>query len=430
MNEKAIRRIRNKFIRIFMRAMSLVMFFFGVFTMSVYTISAQRQIYTVLTYISDNKGDIDRQNQKTTDRQEQDLNNFSSEFRYSVRYFAVEVDKNNDISRLALNHIAEVSKKEAKAITIKALKEDMFGFGRNGKYYYKITKMDNGSRLIVFLDCSNHLDTKHKLFYSLFMIFVIGLIFTYMLVRKMSRKMIAPEIENAKKQNLFITNASHELKTPLAVIRANTEVIEMMDGESEWTQSTMKQVDRMNGLIQNLVAIARAEEKDNQEELSVINVSKAVQETLDPFDSLAKQGEITFHKNIEENVTLRAEEAKIRQLTSLLIDNSFKYCDEKGQVIAELYTTKGTLGLGRLLHLDIRNSYQAGADVDYNKFFDRFYREDEAHSNQSGYGIGLSVAESIVKNYGGTIEVDWKDGIITFSCIFKLKSRDSDGGKK
>ena len=223
-----------------------------------------------------------------------------------------------------------------------------------------------------------------------------------------------------EKQKQFITNASHELKTPLAVIKANTEMQEMLDGESEWSQSTLRQVDRMNGLIGNLVQIARAQER-SAGAVRAIDIAPAVRETADSFVPVAVSAGKTLTREIPDSLILKADESRIRQLTSLLADNAVKYCDDGGAILIRLAHS------GRNAVLTVSNDYAEGADVDYSRFFERFYRQDESRTistdahgaaSKSGYGIGLSIAESIVKSMNGSIRVSWKDGRISFTCRF------------
>ncbi|MDD6550639.1 MAG: HAMP domain-containing sensor histidine kinase, partial [Lachnospiraceae bacterium] len=212
----------------------------------------------------------------------------------------------------------------------------------------------------------------------------------------------------------FITNASHELKTPLAVIKANTQVQEMMNGKDEWSESTMHQVDRMTGLIQNLVTIVRAEEKEDAGDRTDTDISEAIRDTVKSYAPVAENAGETLNQNIGDGIHMNAVESQIRQLATLLIDNAIKYCDEKGTIDVTV------IQKGRGIRLSVSNSYADGKNVDYSKFFERFYRADQSHNvDKGGYGIGLSIAESLVKQYNGSINASWKDGIITFDCILK-----------
>ena len=285
--------------------------------------------------------------------------------------------------------------------------------GHYGSYYYKVKAESDGSTIVAILEGSVIFATELRTFYASLAICLIGLIITFFLVRHFSEAAIRPEIENSMRQKQFITNASHELKTPLAVIRANTEMLEIINGESEWTDSTLRQVDRLNGLIQNLVMIARSEEKEDRSELSEIDVSRAVNESIDPYEIMAMQSGKTIERKIDNDVRIRADESNIRQLAALLVDNAMKYCDDGGIVKITLSGARA----GKGLRLIVSNDYKAGGDIDCSRFFDRFYREDDSHNiDTGGYGIGLSIAESICRQYDGDIRAEWNEGIISFIC--------------
>jgi signal transduction histidine kinase len=251
----------------------------------------------------------------------------------------------------------------------------------------------------------------NRLLQLAFYLMMVGVLISFLLLKKISGRVVRAEVRNIELQNSFMTNASHELKTPLAVIRANTEVLEMTQGENEWTSSTMRQVDRMDGLIKNLVMITKAQEQDTKENRKDVDVSAVAEETAGNFKALAMQEEKELSLEITKGIHMKAMEGQIRQLVSILLDNAIKYCDEKGKITVSLKKK------GRQIHLDVSNSYAAGEGVDCLRFFDRFYREDESHNvERGGYGIGLSIAESIVRGYNGSIEASFYRGIITFSC--------------
>jgi signal transduction histidine kinase len=205
---------------------------------------------------------------------------------------------------------------------------------------------------------------------------------------------IQPEVESDRRQKEFITNASHELKTPLAVIKADAEYLEILNGENEWTKAIMNQTDRMNGLIQNLVMISKCDEAE-AEAITDVNVSKVISEIIEPFMGLAEREKKTVKMHVASNVIFRFEANQIRMLTSILVDNAIKYCDDEGTI--EIYLSQKKPY--KPVTFSISNTYAEGKDVDYSKFFERFFRQDESHTieGKGGYGIGLSVAESICR---------------------------------
>lgn len=476
MNERSIKRLRRRFVILAMLTLSLVMLLIGGMIFLVNYSVVRSQVKDTLDYIIENDGNIQDaqiiemagqdasqgtsqgagaaqaagQNASQTDgaaqgssqsaaqaasddqMQEIELptNDYnvihflyeifgteqydydSPEFSFSTRYFAVSLDTNENVTEIKTNHIEDLTQPDAEYYAKYALR-NRFGFGRTGVYYYQVKRYDNGSFLVVYLDSTNQVNSTYRVLYAALILIGFGVIVTFIFVWTFSRKAIAPEIKNAELQKSFITNASHELKTPLAVIRANTEMQEMLSGETEWTQSTMRQVDRMSGLIQNLVMISRAREKEKTAWI-VTDATKAVRETADTFSPVAKQDGKKLEIRADENVKMIASESDIRQLTSLLVDNAIKYCDKDGSIeVALSQKGKGIL-------LCVSNNYADGRNVDYTRFFERFYREDESHNvDHGGCGIGLSIAESLVESYNGNISVTWKDGVICFNCILK-----------
>ncbi len=376
-----------------------------------YSFATQNQMYEFLDILIENEGVLPEQGESEGMSR---TAVFMQEYRKGLRYFSVIYDSEGEVEEVNLSYTTVIEKDEALRLAVKAERK-LLDYGTLSGYYYRTRVLEDGRRIFAFVNGAIQLEVRDQVLRYTTLICGAGLFLTFFIVWKVSSRVIKPEIENAKRQKEFITNASHELKTPLAVIRANTEVIEMLSGENEWTDSTLRQVEHMNGLIQNLVMIARAEEMEDRTALGEIDLSRVVRESADPYRSLAVQEKKEFTQEIAEGITLNVDESKIRQLTSILVDNAFKYCDPEGTIQISLESQKK----GKLVVLTVANSYAEGEHVDVDRFFDRFYREDESHENQKGYGIGLSMAESIVEIYGGSIRAEWKDGIISFICVLK-----------
>ena len=420
MNARTIRTLRNKFIKIFMFVIVLVMVFLGAVLNSMYYISSRAHIHDYLEQIVEARGELEKKERNEENTSFFPRPSFEEDFE-SYQFFTALVDQNGDITAGPHRMSASMDESVIKSYTNQVL-ERRRDFGRIENYYYLMNNEDD-TIVIAYLNCFSEIYMSRQMVWVTVLICLIGLALTAILLRRFSYYIIKPELERLNSQKLFITNASHELKTPLAVIRANTEVQEMIDGETEWTQSTRKQVDRMDGLIKNLVMIARAQEIES-EELSLIAMSEIVRESAEPFASMVLQDGKELVMNLEPDLKILADQSGIRQLTTLLVDNAFKYCDEKGKIWVTLDRVSirfGSLMKNSVVRLTVSNSYAEGKDVDYSKFFDRFYREDESHNaDRGGYGIGLSVAESLCRQYQGRIRAEWKNGIISFVCEFPL----------
>ena len=424
MNARFVRELRNKFIKMFMIVVILVMIFFGVLINVTTYMTSRTVIRSLLDYILENEGALPEEAED--DQRDQMFNNqFGTEYRYSTRFFTVILDEDGEIVSVDITRIAEVDEEQAGAYAERVTGR-IFDYGSVDGYYYMVREQEDGSSMVAFVESTTQMRTVRRILCMTILICAAGLVLTYFCLRRFSWYIIKPELENMRRQDQFITNASHELKTPLAVIRANMEVEEMLNGESEWTQSTVRQVDRMDGLIKNLVMISRSQEAEGEAQPERVDVSKLIEETAEPFTSLALQDHKEFTLRITPGIETVVTGSLIRQMTSILVDNALKYCDDEGAVIVALEektVRRGPFGKEETICLTVSNSYADGKDVDYSRFFERFYREDASHNvDKGGYGIGLSVAESICRQLGGTIKADWSDGVISFVCTLPAKS--------
>ena len=414
MNTRGIQKLRQKFILIAMVSFFLAMAFIGTLINVANYFVTQREIDWTLAQIGESRGDIENDESSYRSPDASSVKDvFSPSYQRSAFYIVFyNADGTTDSLIASKGSMATEETVRENAADILSLGKEK---GRYYQYYYRITKNDDGTSTLVMLDCGVALYSRLRLAYASLAIGVFGMLITLFPVIGLSKKAVAPEIENSRKQEQFLTNASHELKTPLAVIRSNTEMEEIVSGESEWTQSTIRQVDRMNSLIQNLVMISKSREMEGRTELAKINASEAVAQTARDFASRAETEGKTLLQDIVPDLELTADGSQLRQLTMILLDNAVKYCDANGNIAIRLEPAAkwGKKGI----RLTVSNDYAAGKDVDYTRFFDRFYREDKSHNiDTGGYGIGLSIAEHICEQYKGSIRADWRDGKIFFIC--------------
>lgn len=409
MNSQVIARFRRSFITIATASFFVVIAFMGIATTASNILAIRGQANYTIDAIIDAGGDVPTENNYAPGM-------FHEEANYGLRFFTVSFDESGEVADVDVTHIALVDAYRALEVAkIADNPNTLMQLTRYEDYYAKEGKTPTGS-MVVFLDCSFQLENVQEVVARTLMLSIAAFIVTLISIVFFSKRAVRTEAENLRRQQQFMTNASHELKTPLAVIRANTELTEMISGETEWTQSTLKQVDRMDGLVRDLMSIVRWEEQGDAEgDMADVDVAAVVGKAVDSFQSVAQQHDIALNCAADQGITLKGNDGSIEQLVCLLVDNAIKYCDEGGSVNVRLSNAL----IGRGCTLAVSNNYAAGADVDYRKFFDRFYRADESHENQQGYGIGLSVAESICSRYHGSIKVSWKAGVITFTCVLK-----------
>ncbi len=433
MSEASIRRLQRRFILISMTSLAVVIFIISGLMNIGNLMSSRTAIENLMTEICDSRGVLPELEEKREESEERDAESrytdtlhydllsifglerevdvLSPGYRDSTRFFAVLFNEDGSLEEIKTGRISSID--EDAAIELAKLAKDRgTRFGRSGAFYYKYAKYDDGSSIVVYMDCTAEVRAYLRVLYISLIIGFSSLLLAFPLVCYFSNRAVRPEIRNAERQRQFITNASHELKTPLSVIRANTELLELMNGENEWTASTLRQVDHMNDLVKNLVLLSRSEETVDRSAMTETDVTKVLGETAETFRPVAIQAGKTLSVDIQDGIHMVTDRDTIAQLASLLIDNAIKYCDDGGTV------SVSAAQKGRGLRLVVSNSYAGGKGQDYHRFFDRFYRADQSHSDQKkGYGIGLSIVQNIVQMYRGSINASWKDGVISFTCV-------------
>lgn len=332
-----------------------------------------------------------------------DMNHISKESQFDTRYFTVEINQNGEVTTINTGKIASVTTTEASDYALEIYdKGSSKGFIDD--YKYLVVSQDDSS-LYIFLNCERELRTLRYFIFASVGTSLVGLIIVFLLICIFSGKILKPVSESYEKQKRFITDASHEIKTPLTVIDANTEIIEMTSGENEWTASIKKQVKRLAGLTEHLVFLARMDEEATKLEMADFNLSDALIDTAEPFKNVALSKNKTLELDITDNVTLKGDEKNIRQMTSLLLDNAIKYSSENGFIKLSLKVK------GRNRILTFYNTAEGIETGNLDKYFDRFYRPDSSRNSKTGgSGIGLSVVQSIVKAHNGKINAKSTDG--------------------
>ena len=410
MSSESIRKLRAKFTLITMLSVAVVMFTIMVIINAANYNGIKSQLIAVLDYLCEQEGIMPEG--ISAEELEEAGAIYNEEFRYTTRYFSVDFDSEDKPTGVNMAHIAAVDRMQAIELASSVL-GNRHDFGANGVFFYKRAVRNDGSKIVVFLDSTMQLRSMTRLIKASFFIFIGALFIVFWPIWILSGKQIEPELENIGRQNRFITNASHELKTPLAVIRANTELEEMINGENEWTQSTLKQVERLEGLISNLVLLARASENVGENVIRETDLSALIREEAEPFTSVAENEGKTLVLRLSSPCLFKTDEDRMKQLVRILVDNAIKYCDDEGRITVELKKK------GRTAQLRVSNDFADGKDRDYSRFFDRFYRQDSSHNTEKGgYGIGLAIARDLVKALKGKIDVGWKAGVITFTCHF------------
>ena len=277
---------------------------------------------------------------------------------------------------------------------------------------YEITR-DDLNTVVVLIDLSNELNFLVSLMRISLIIIGSSLLFVFLFSYYLSRWAIKPVKTAIENQQRFISDASHELKTPLTVISANAEVLESEIGESRWLSNIKSQTQIMSDLVFDLLDLAKMDETHEEMVFSEFDLSSVVLSKALEFECTAFESGKTFEQNITENVRYKGNEESIKHLVTILIDNAIKHSDENGIIRVTLNVT------GNKRIFQVYNTGNGIKNSEKDKIFNRFYRSDESRSKVTGgYGLGLSIAKAIVDAHKGTISVDGEENKwISFTVV-------------
>ncbi len=336
------------------------------------------------------------------------------ESQYVTRYFTVRTDSDGSVESVDTGHIAAISGDTAIEYADSVSKTGKSN-GWADNYKYSVTE-DDDSKLYVFVDCRQQLETEHQFLLISCSIALAGLLLISLLILIISKRVIRPFVESFEKQKRFITDAGHEIKTPLAIISANTEVLELTEGRSEWTDSIKNQTKRLSELIKNLLTLAKMDE-EIKTVFAKFNISDAVFDSAAPFETLARSRGKNLKTDIENEIVYFGDEGMIRQLVSILLDNAVKYADDGSEICISLHRSQ------KSVRLTVFNPCQGLPDTDLKRIFDRFYRADSSRARETGgYGIGLSIAKAITDSHEGKIEAKKVNGGVAFEAVLPMRN--------
>lgn len=326
----------------------------------------------------------------------------SPELPYETRYFTVFLNNNGSVSMVNTGKIAAVDTQTAiEYAQIVVDKGKTKGFINDYRY---IVYNVNAETHIIFLDCGRSLDNFRSYVFIGIAVSFVGLLSVTLLMIFLSSRIVKPFLENYEKQKRFITDAGHELKTPLTIIDADTELLEMDYGENEWLKDIQAQTKRLSELTNSLILLSRMEEEQVQTQMIDFPLSDIAEETAETFKSLAKTQNKTLKIDIQPMISMCGDEKAIRQLMTILLDNAVKYSQTGGDISVLLESEKNSIKLCVYNTTDYMSKEYLG------HLFDRFYRTDQSRNSQTGgYGLGLSIALAIVQAHKGKITATTKD---------------------
>lgn len=411
-----INKLRIKFIKIGILATTIVLIIFNVGIAVTNYVGVKSLQEETLLKISQNEGRMPVFDKKS------DFDSFIPKDRaemenyYKTRYFVIRYDDDGNITQSNLDSIASVSEDNLnKYLSIVKNKEP--GFGYSNYYRYLITDTGDGKHMAIFLDVYQEMT---KYYFGLLNFIVASMLcdaLVFVFLNLSSKRVVEPFIENNRRQKQFITNASHELKTPITVISTSLKVLEMENGKQKWIDKAQYQVTKLTDLVNDLVTLSKLNEDESPLKFKHYDLSSSLNEVVESFNDFAKEEKLELKSNIENNINIYGDEYYIKLMISTLLDNAIKYATKDSEININLKK------INKDIEITINNEVENLTEDDVDKIFERFYRTSDARASEiKGSGIGLSIAKQIVEGHKGTIEAKLIDNkIIEFKIKLKEK---------
>ena len=328
------------------------------------------------------------------------FNFITPETPFSTRYFTVFFNEDGETLRTSTESIYAITEEEAIRYAQMALNKGSER-GWLSNYRYTVSSTEAGTA-VVFVDGSMNRSAMMQFMIITGMVLFSCAAMVLILILLLSKRAVKPIAESYEKQKQFITDANHELKTPLTLILTNLDIAESELGKNEWLDDIRSEGNRMTELVNQMVALSRMDEENHPLDLSKIALGKMVADTISEFEPLAAGRGKRITASIDTEAVCLGNEELLRRLVGILMDNAIKYCDHDGEIFVSLHC-------GRHVVLSVENTYGAVGTLELNKLFDRFYRGDKARTFTGGYGVGLSMAKAIVEQHHGEISAYKKD---------------------
>lgn len=269
--------------------------------------------------------------------------------------------------------------------------------------------------LVVFKDNTILNESMNTLFRYTLLFGGLAIVVFFFLAVQLARRIVQPLEESYQKQKQFISDAGHELKTPVSVVSTNAELLAREIGENKWLANIQYENERMGGLVTQLLELSRAENAVPQ--MEQIDLSHLVNGEALPFESVAFESGLALHCSIAENIAVEGNSAQLKQLVSILLDNAIRHSDGGKEVLLLLKAEHGSA------YLSVANAGSEIPPEQKAQLFERFYRVDAARSGEDGhYGIGLAIAKAIVESHNGKISVSCDEGLVRFKVQLPIRN--------
>ena len=408
-----IRSLRRRFILIAMVSLTVTLAILCAAVNIGYRAISAEQADTVISLLYQYEGDFPAPTQQP-DPNRGTAFQVTPETSFETRYFIVRLSPDMDVLEVDMEHIAAIDR-----ATVTQSVQDILATGRtsgySGQYRYGVFNLSDGSIVLIVLDRFLQLQAAANVLWLTIAVSLACIFMVFVFLIFLSKKAIRPFVLNLQRQKQFVTDASHELKTPLAIISADAGLLEGDIGENRWLRGIQDQVMRMDTLIKHLIELARTEETDSFEKVETVSLSSAVQMAAEDFASLAQASEKELIADIAPDVNVSGQWESVVRLLDILLDNAVKYCAQGGRISLALRRK------GRWACLTVSNPCDGLDASKIPRLFDRFYRGSPSRENSpGGYGIGLSTARAITQRQHGRISARIDGEKIKFTVLLPL----------
>lgn len=328
--------------------------------------------------------------------------------RQEYDYSTSVVLKNKNIMVLS-NSLKKTTDKDILSMT-QELQKSGERFGSIDDYIYVVRTLRSGNTVYIFVNNKEALQNSKKFFIVSIFIFLLSVIVFTIISYYLSRWMIKPSEKSIKNQKIFVANISHDLKTPITIIRANADLIENEVKNKKSIKYIKQETEKLNHLVNEMLTLTRIDNTISKENFKNFNFGDSLFDVVLPFESIAYEKGIRFNINIDEVTDYFGDESNIQKLAEILIDNAMSYTAKGGIVDVDAYENS------KVVTLSVTNTGEPISDEKKVEIFDRFYRESKSReSTGNHYGLGLSIASTIVKKHNGKISIESKNGKNTFT---------------
>ncbi len=421
-----IRKLQHRFIRITVLALTVAMVLVVAIVNIANLISVRSELAGTLSLLSDSFIPPEPVFRSADARDNPDAQRFRPSFPENMNsrnrharnmasessWFYAFMDDGEIVGSPVMIYMAEMEEDTARSIIRQALSSGKTS-GYIGDYLFLVQENRIAGSKVAVLDCETRLASVRTLALISGLACVGGILLALLLVSLASRRAVQPTIRNMEQQKQFITNAGHELKTPLTVISTNMELLNMELPGNQWIRSTQKQTSALRRLVDELVYLSRMEEEHPALAMESLALGALLEETAEPFAAMAEFGGKEMQIKADRDLRVTGDRASLQRLLSTLCDNAVKYTPEGGSIRAEAFAD------GRSAVVRVSNTVAEPLTEDQcSQLFNRFYRADPSRSKdrQSGFGIGLSIAAAIAEKHGGAVRAAMEDSRLVLTC--------------